>query len=468
MPQQQLAIGSIVDANGNPVAAKPPSGGGLAMGTIVDADGNPIAPKKPPAPTAADGFWTVVGHLSGGSGPLADMARGLYGAREAVNQVIEGNKDTPVDAARGLVETGTPSALAKALPALAARHGADPAGMAGEVITNALGESGHQLKQAYESARQGEGMEAVGHTLGAIPFVGPAAVKAGENIAAGKGWEGAGEAAGLLAQPFLAEAPKALAKPVYGASIRLSPTETTKYGFTNVRDAGLERGAPMTAATAEDPVPLAQAKAAKEQALRNSPTTAVPVAPIVAATEQRIAPAVAAEINAGVRTSPDVPVVSRFGGGQATLSPVELDAAKSVLDNRTDAARRAAATGKPITANTEAMKIASGESGDTLTSTMPPGQYRSMNRDIMNEVGIKRSAARATKENTVIPSMGDVVSGASTYWALHNPTAAIAVAGLKKLLGNPAVMSHAGILLNQIDPALLRAAMLANLTGENK
>lgn len=56
-----------------------------------------------------------------------------------------------------------------------------------------------QLSQAKQAASDGRISETIGHTFGAVPVVGPAAVRAGEQIASGDVAGGLGSAAGLVA-----------------------------------------------------------------------------------------------------------------------------------------------------------------------------------------------------------------------------------------------------------------------------
>ncbi len=61
-----------------------------------------------------------------------------------------------------------------------------------------LSASGEQLGKAKEAVGQGRYSEAVGHTFGAIPIIGPAAAAAGEQIASGDVAGGLGKGAGLV------------------------------------------------------------------------------------------------------------------------------------------------------------------------------------------------------------------------------------------------------------------------------
>ena len=87
--------------------------------------------------------------------------------------------------------------------------------------------SANQARKAYESAKQGEYLEATGHGMAAaLPGIGPAAAQAGELIGGGEVARGLGQATGLLA-PFGVGAvvPKVITKatkPLLGA-----PSEAT-------------------------------------------------------------------------------------------------------------------------------------------------------------------------------------------------------------------------------------------------
>jgi hypothetical protein len=386
--------------------------------------------------------------------------------------------DSPVEALHGLADTALPNL--KALSELSARHGGDPFGVIGELAWNAIKGMGGEWQKAGQKVvaaakapigsldQSGDIVEALGHAgAGSIPVVGPAAAHAGEQMAAGNVWRGAGEGAGLLLPTALSEGASALARPVYRSSIKLSPTDAAKYG--DLTEAGLASDTLMTAAgSRQAKAAKAQMMGAKEQALRSSPVTDVPTAPIQTTVATRIAPDVNAEINAGLRTSSDVPVVDRFGGGRVSLSPIELEQAKSALDDASSAAQRASRMGTPVTADATAAKMLAGESGDTLATTLPAGQYRGFNQGIMDQTGLQKAARKGAQANSILPSASDVVAGAATYYGSHNPVTAAAVAGLAKLLRTPGFMSSAGLVLNKIDPMLVRAAVLANLTHDQK
>lgn len=79
-----------------------------------------------------------------------------------------------------------------------------------------LSQSGEQLSKARDAAGQGRYLEAVGHTGGAIPIIGPLAAEAGEQIAQGDIAGGLGKATGMLA-PF------GVARGVARAGVRAAP-----------------------------------------------------------------------------------------------------------------------------------------------------------------------------------------------------------------------------------------------------
>jgi hypothetical protein len=79
-----------------------------------------------------------------------------------------------------------------------------------------LSQSAEQLSKAGEAASQGRYLEAVGHTGGAIPIVGPLAAEAGEQIAQGDIAGGFGKATGMLV-PF------GVARGVAKAGVKAAP-----------------------------------------------------------------------------------------------------------------------------------------------------------------------------------------------------------------------------------------------------
>lgn len=92
----------------------------------------------------------------------------------------------------GAAEYLNPATIATGLYG-AVRHPLDTA-------TAAAGQMGEQWSKAKSLVGQGRYVEAGGHALaGSLPFVGPAAAKAGERIASGDWAGGSGEAFGLLA-----------------------------------------------------------------------------------------------------------------------------------------------------------------------------------------------------------------------------------------------------------------------------
>lgn len=70
-----------------------------------------------------------------------------------------------------------------------------------DTATNIYNASADQYQQAKDNYAQGRYSEAIGHGLGVIPLIGPAAAGAGEQIAAGDIAGGLGKAVGMLA-PF--------------------------------------------------------------------------------------------------------------------------------------------------------------------------------------------------------------------------------------------------------------------------
>lgn len=70
-----------------------------------------------------------------------------------------------------------------------------------DTASSILSASADQGQQAIDLAKQGRYTEAAGHALGAVPIIGPAAAKAGDQIAQGDIAGGLGTGAGLLA-PF--------------------------------------------------------------------------------------------------------------------------------------------------------------------------------------------------------------------------------------------------------------------------
>jgi hypothetical protein len=94
----------------------------------------------------------------------------------------------------------------KDIPAMAAKVLTDPGGPAsgyGKLIMGSLPASADQLRKAGAAWKAGEHVEALGHLGGAIPMIGPAAVKSGDDIGDGKIMYGLGEAAALLGPSLL-------------------------------------------------------------------------------------------------------------------------------------------------------------------------------------------------------------------------------------------------------------------------
>lgn len=67
-----------------------------------------------------------------------------------------------------------------------------------DTASNILGQSANQARQAVDMAKQGRYSEALGHGIGTLPLIGPAAVEAGEQIAQGDIAGGLGKGVGML------------------------------------------------------------------------------------------------------------------------------------------------------------------------------------------------------------------------------------------------------------------------------